>query len=87
MKNIIKGDIAKERYRELTDIIKDKNLEFRKKHSSNLEVLVESKKDGFYHGYDQYYNKIEIKSEDDLSGNWIFIDRAVVEGIKNVAIF
>ncbi len=87
MKDIVRGDIAKKRHRELSDIVSSKNLEFRKKHNSNLEVLLEKGKNGTYHGYDQYFNKIEVKSGDDLSSNWVFIDNAVVQGSKNVALF
>jgi MiaB-like tRNA modifying enzyme len=87
MRDIVRGDIAKKRHRELSDIIYNKNLEFRKKHNSNLEVLLERGRDEVYHGYDQYFNKIEVKSSDDLSGNWIFVDSAIVKGGKNVAIF
>jgi len=87
MKEIVRGDVAKKRHRELSDIVSNKNLEFRKKYNSNLEVLLEKGKNGVYHGYDQYFNKIEIKSDDDLSGNWIFINHATVQGSKNVAIF
>ncbi len=87
MKPEIKGNIAKERYRELTVLIKDKNLEFRKEHAGNLEVLVEQKYNGAYSGYDQYFNKIEVSSSEDLTGNWITINQATVKGNKNVAIY
>ncbi|MCK4441219.1 MAG: tRNA (N(6)-L-threonylcarbamoyladenosine(37)-C(2))-methylthiotransferase MtaB [Sulfurovaceae bacterium] len=87
MKDIIRGDIAKRRYRELTSIIKEKNLQFRKANSKNLEVLVENSKNGLYRGYDQYFNPIEIQSSQDLSSNWLFIDSVIVKGDKNVAIF
>jgi len=87
MDNIVRGDIAKKRHRELSDIIRKKNFEFRQKHNSNLEILLENGKDGLYWGYDQYFNKIEVKSSDNLSGNWIFLDNVTVQGDKNVAIF
>ena len=87
MKNIVRGDIAKTRHRELTSIIKEKNLEFRKKYNSNLEVLIESKRESLYYGYDQYFNRVEVKSNIDISGNWIFLDRVTVGDIKNVALF
>jgi len=87
MKNIVRGDIAKKRHKELIEIISKKNLEFRKKNNINLEVLLENGKDNLYYGYDQYFNKVEVKSNENLSGNWIFIDNAIVQGNKNVAIF
>jgi len=87
MKPEIKGNIAKERYRELTALIKDKNLEFRKINSQNLEVLIEQGQKGIYHGYDQYFNKIEVASEEDLTSNWINIEKVSVKDEKNMAIY
>jgi len=87
MSGIVRGDIAKKRYRELIEIISKKNLEFRTKHNSKLEVLLENGRDGVYYGYDQYFNKIEVKSTNNLSGNWLLIENATVQGSKNVALF
>jgi len=87
MSDIVRGNIAKERHRELTEIIKIKNLNFRKEHNSKLEVLLEKGKDNIYYGYDQYYNKIEVQSKDDLSSTWVFLDDVRVEESKNVAIY
>ena len=85
MKPEIKGNIAKERHRELSNLIKEKNLEFRKEHTDKLEVLIEQEFKGIYSGYDQYFNKIEVSSEEDLRGNWIYINHATIKGNKNVA--
>ena len=85
MKPEIKGNIAKERHRELTALIKEKNLEFRKTHTDNLEVLIEQEYQGAYSGYDQYFNKIEVSSSEDLTGNWITLNHATAKGNKNVA--
>jgi MiaB-like tRNA modifying enzyme len=87
MSEIVRGNIAKERHRELTEIIKAKNLAFRKLHSTDLEVLLEKGREGVYHGYDQYYNKIEVKSPEDLSSTWIMVRNTVVQGSKNVALY
>ncbi|MCH9740146.1 MAG: tRNA (N(6)-L-threonylcarbamoyladenosine(37)-C(2))-methylthiotransferase MtaB [Epsilonproteobacteria bacterium] len=87
MKEIVKGNIAKERHRELTQVINDKNLMFRKEHKHNLEVLLEKGRAGIYQGYDQYFNKVEMQSSEDLSGNWVFVENATVQGDKNVAIY
>jgi tRNA A37 methylthiotransferase MiaB len=87
MKPEIKGNIAKERHRELTALIKEKNLEFRKEHAHNLEVLIEQEYNGAYSGYDQYFNKIEVSSNEDLTGNWITVNHATIKGNKNVAIY
>jgi hypothetical protein len=83
----VRGNIAKERHRELTSMIKEKNILFRENHSKNLDVLLENGKNGVYQGYDQYFNRVEVKSSDDLSGNWVLLDKVVVQGSKNVAIF
>jgi len=48
MKPEIKGNIAKDRYIELTEIIKRKNYEFRKNNKTKLEVLIEQNKNGKY---------------------------------------
>jgi len=83
----IKGNIAKERHREVTEIIKAKNYEFRLKHSSDLEVLLENGKEGVFYGYDQYFNKIEVKSDEDLSSNWVLLNEIKVQGDGNYAQF
>lgn len=73
MKPEVNGKIAKDRLHELENIIKNKNFDFRKSFSDELEVLVESKKDDLFVGYDQHFNKILIDSQEDLLGNWINI--------------
>jgi tRNA A37 methylthiotransferase MiaB len=83
----VRGDIAKERHRELTTLIKEKNLRFRESHSKNLNTLLENGKNGVYQGYDQYFNRVEVRSSENLSGNWVSLDSVVVQGSKNVAIF
>ncbi len=74
MKLEVNGKVAKERLHELDELIKKKNLDFRKSFKGELEILIESKKDGLYHGLDQHFNKIIIDSEEDLLGNWININ-------------
>ncbi len=86
MKDIVRGDVAKARHKELTSLIAEKNYNFRLKHSSDLKVLVESGKEGVYNGLDQYFNRIEIKSEIDLKGNWIEVENATVGRIGNSVI-
>ncbi len=85
MKPEIRGNIAKERHRELTAIIKAKNHAFRRTHSSGLEVLLESGKEGIYQGFDQYFNKVTVKSEEDLSANWVFLNDVEVTDVGNEA--
>ncbi len=87
MRPEIKGNIAKERHRELTAIIKEKNHDFRNRYNQNLEVLIEQGRDGIYYGYDQYFNKIEVSSKEDLTSNWINVEKANVKNDKNMAIY
>ncbi|WP_104697541.1 MULTISPECIES: tRNA (N(6)-L-threonylcarbamoyladenosine(37)-C(2))-methylthiotransferase MtaB [unclassified Helicobacter] len=63
---------AKERLNDLNKVIKQKNLIFRKK-KSVLRVLVESKKQENYSGLDQFFNRIVIKSHNNIQGNWLEI--------------
>jgi len=74
MKPEIPGNIAKTRHKELTQIIKKKNLAFRRNVHGPLEVLVESEKAGRQIGLDQYFNKVAIDSERDLKGEWIQVE-------------
>ncbi len=74
MKPEVRGNIAKERHRELTALVKAKNYAFRRSHNQNLEVLLETGKDGVFHGFDQYFNKVEVASSEDLSSNWVLLN-------------
>lgn len=85
MKAEVKGDVAKNRLKELTAIIKEKNYQFRCQHKDNLIVLLENGKNGVYHGFDQYFNKIEVKSDEDLSNNWILLNDIEVTDEGNKA--
>ncbi len=86
MKDSVNGNVAKDRYIELVEIIKDKNYEFRKKlkdKNIKLEVLVEQEKNGKYLGFDQFFNQIEILSSEDLLGDWLYLDNYNVGKINN----
>ena len=85
MKPEIRGNIAKERHRELTAIIKAKNFAFRREHTQNLEVLLESGKDGVYQGFDQYFNRVSVTSDEDLSANWVSLNDVEVSNEGNKA--
>lgn len=74
MKPEVNGAVAKERLKQLTDLIDAKNLAFRKRVTDPLQVLIESEKEGLYHGLDQYFNKVIIDSPHDLVGNWLEVD-------------
>ena len=85
MKPEIRGNIAKERHRELTALVKAKNYAFRRSHNTNLEVLLESGKEGVYQGFDQYFNRVTVKSDEDLSANWVFLNDVEVTDAGNQA--
>jgi MiaB-like tRNA modifying enzyme len=85
MKPEILGNIAKERHRELTALIKAKNYAFRREHHSELEVLLENGKDGVYQGFDQYFNRVTVKSDEDLSANWVLLNDVEVSHEGNNA--
>jgi MiaB-like tRNA modifying enzyme len=87
MKPEIRGDVAKARHRELTKIIQAKNHLFRREHTKNLEVLLESGKEGVYQGFDQYFNKVMVKSDEDLSSNWVLLNDVEVKSEGNFAEF
>ena len=93
MKGEINGAISKERNIELINIVNEKNRLFREKLSiekSPLEVLIESKKDNTndtYVGYDQFFNKVEVQSDSELIGDWIYLDNYNVIGDLNVSRF
>lgn len=85
MKPEVRGNIAKERHKELTSIIKAKNYAFRREHNQNLEVLLENGKNGVYHGFDQYFNKVSVESDEDLSSNWVLLNNVEVTDEGNQA--
>ena len=85
MKPEVNGKVAKQRLHEIQDLIEEKNFAFRKAFSSELDVLVESTKDGLYHGIDQHFNKIIIDSKEDLLGNWITVENYEVREDCNYA--
>ena len=85
MRPEIRGNIIKERYRELTAIIDKKNLAFRQSHRDNLEVLMESGRDNKYQGFDQYFNKVTVTSSEDLSSNWVILNNMEVTDAGNRA--
>jgi len=85
MKPEIRGNVAKERHKELTAIINAKNFAFRREHRQGLEVLLEGGKNGVYHGFDQYFNKIFVSSDEDLTSNWVFLNDVEVSNEKNKA--
>jgi MiaB-like tRNA modifying enzyme len=86
MKNQVNGNISKQRVNQLVSIINEKNKLFRQ-NQKELDVLVESFKDGYYTGYDQFFNPIKISSKSDIIGDWIVCENYQVEDNENVARF
>jgi len=82
MKEQVRGDIAKKRLKELEEIVKTNNYNFRKENSKDLLVLVEENNKG----YDQYFNPIEIKSDNDVSKSWVYLNSVEVKEDKNYAV-
>jgi len=79
-KNQTRGDVAKQRLRELNALIKQKNLNF-KKTKQHLVVLIEKSvphKNGFLNtGYDQFFNKCEFFTSFEPESNWFFVKKAL----------
>ncbi|MBV5279573.1 MAG: tRNA (N(6)-L-threonylcarbamoyladenosine(37)-C(2))-methylthiotransferase MtaB [Campylobacteraceae bacterium] len=71
MSDQIKGDVAKERLKAIEALVEQKNFDFRRNHQHPLEVLIEEQKEGYYVGYDQYYNKVLVKTNRDILKEWI----------------
>ena len=73
LKGRIDGKTAKARLKMLQNITALNNYKFRLSHKVPLNVLIERKNGEFYEGYDQFYDKIWIKSDKDLSKKWMEI--------------
>ena len=81
LKQDIPANIAKERFKKIEQLIENKNLEFRLK-KQKLNILVEEFKNGYYIGYDQFFNKNLITSKFDLKNQWIEIDNYEVKEVN-----
>ena len=79
MKPDVSGALSKQRMQELNAIVDANNLAFREAHRVPLEVLVESCKEGLYSGFDQFFNKVVIRSAEDITGDWITVDDYQIE--------
>lgn len=88
MKPEINGSVSSMRMAELNALIEANNYAFRQKIKDfPLEVLVESGEQNRYIGYDQFYNKMVIESDEDISGDWITLEKYEVKHEHNVAKF
>lgn len=82
----INGETAKKRLKMLQNIVLLNNLEFRKKHYNKfLDVLIERKNGEFYEGFDQFYNKILVKSNQNLAKKWVEIKKYEITTNANLA--
>lgn len=81
----INGNIAKDRLKILKNIVFVNNFKFRQR-KNPLKILVEKlNSDGFYEGFDQFYNKIKIKSEKNIAKKWLKINDYEVRSDENYA--
>lgn len=87
LKQNVSGNIAKQRLKEITMIVEEKNINFRKSKKVTLEVLIEEKKDGFYTGYDQFYNRVFLTCKEDITKEWVTIENYEIKKEGNYAIF
>ena len=71
LKESVNGAIAKQRLLSLEHLVKKNNQSFREETKVPLEVLVEDTKDGYQVGYDQFFNKVYIRSALDLKKEWV----------------
>ncbi|MDO9208136.1 MAG: tRNA (N(6)-L-threonylcarbamoyladenosine(37)-C(2))-methylthiotransferase MtaB [Sulfuricurvum sp.] len=83
----INGAVSQRRMVELNAHIESNNRTFRDNITVPLEVLIESGSDGVYSGLDQFFNKIIVKSDEDLTGNWITLEKYEVKNEHNMAQF
>jgi len=86
MKKEVNGLVSKKRASQLVKIVEDKSKKFRL-NKKPLSVLIESKKDNLYIGYDQFFNTVHVQSDVDLIGNWIVLDDYEVKDKINVSKF
>ena len=88
MKPEVNGTLSAQRMAELNALITANNYAFREKMvSTPLDVLVESGDGKQYSGYDQFFNKVIIESNEDISGDWITLEHYEVHDEYNMAKF
>ncbi len=96
---VIRGDISKERLRQINNIIKSKNKIFRENNQENkLKVLIEGQKDivisnnekvTYLSSLDQYFNKVllPLSNKDDiLKGKWAIVNKYDIYDDFNLAL-
>ena len=66
----------------LDEIVKKNNYNFRVKNKMPLNVHIENYKNGFYEGYDEFYNKMKIKTSKDLKGMWVMVNDYEIKDVN-----
>ena len=85
LKSDVSGDVAKARLKVLQGIALQNNENFRKKHNGTLKILVEQKNGDFYEGFDQFYNKAKISSQNDITKEWLEVSEYEIKPDANYA--
>ena len=85
LKSDVSGDVAKARLKVLQGIAFKNNENFRKKHNGSLKILVEQKNGDFYEGFDQFYNKAKISSQNDITKEWLEVSEYEIKPDANYA--
>ena len=85
LKSDVSGDVAKSRLKILQGIALQNNENFRKKHNGALKILVEQKNGDFYEGFDQFYNKAKISSQNDITKEWLEVSEYEIKPDANYA--
>ena len=85
MSGAVGGNLAKDRLKILKNIVCLNNFKFRQ-NKKPLKILVEKLgSDGLYSGFDQFYNKIKIKSQKQIAKKWLEISDYEVKFDENYA--
>ena len=85
LKSSVSGDVAKARLKVLQGIAFKNNENFRKNHNETLKILVEQKNGDFYEGFDQFYNKAKISSQNDITKEWLEVSEYEIKPDANYA--
>ena len=85
LKSDVSGDVAKARLKVLQGIAFTNNEKFRKKQNETLKILVEQKNGDFYEGFDQFYNKAKISSQNDITKEWLEVSEYEIKPDTNYA--
>lgn len=85
LKSDVSGDVAKSRLKILQGIALQNNENFRKRHNGTLKILVEQKNSDFYEGFDQFYNKAKISSQNDITKEWLEVSEYEIKPDANYA--